>query len=56
MMVVLQAKEIQQSSRNIFLKATSREAVSKWTINPLQETKKQHMETSKQKRVRLANN
>ena len=54
-MVVLQAKAIQQSSRNIFLRAAVCDTVRKQIVPPIQEMKKEHMDILKQNKVRLEN-
>ena len=50
-----QAKGIQQSSRNILLKAAAYDTVRKRDIYPLQETKKKHMEILDKNKARPEN-
>ena len=52
-MVVLRSKGIQQSFRNLVLRAAAYDTARKQNIVPIQETKEEHMKILKQKKARL---
>ena len=52
-MVVLQEKEITESSRNLILRYAAYDTMRKHNIIPLKETNKENMEEFKQKNMRL---
>ena len=54
-MVILKAKGIKNPPGGLPLQAADNDAVRKQTIIPIQEMNKQHMETWKKKKTRLAN-
>ena len=55
-MVIIRAKgSTQQPSRNIILWAAAYDILSKWTVLPLQEMKRETMMIHQQKKVKLAN-